>query len=815
MKILVFFLTLALTSAQLNQRCTTDDNCHNHAAPCTNTNCVCDPQTLTCRLALGLECTGDGECQTGTVCSEGRCLALDGQTCEEGLCVAGGDCVNGVCHATPGFAWDPVSRAYSPCDPMCETCLNPSDPRSCLTCADSDKLPIGGACVCVEGAANGEGLCLPCDPTCLTCAVPESPFGCTACVLDTMTLISGVCFCPEGMAWNEAARNCENCDPSCATCSIPGDPTACTGCVTGTLINGNCTTGGAVVECPDGTAADGQGVCQSCHHSCQTCIAPNNPARCSSCSRDKRLVGGMCVPYKVKYKKYKRPPARCPQLMASINGVCKCIRGYVGDSLSAGASDSYCLPCDESCLTCYEAENPNACTSCYRGMYLHGGSCTLSPFPQPPTYECSPNCLNCTRPHDPNQCTSCAMVNSIQRNGKCVCPAGNYNFTNTCVEPCDFPCLECFINDSSICTACSSNLLALGGTCVCPNGTALASEGECASCDVSCATCIEPDNPNACSSCTDSRATLTNGMCMCPDPLMTYNEAGQCECPEGQVEIENTCVFMSCGPGTVLVDNECVPCSIEHCVNCETPTTCTECEPGYYLLNGRCIRCPTHCLTCTSGTVCTSCQTGYTLSNGKCVKACPACCTSCTYNAIGNPVCTSCLNSFVYVNGACASCSEGIPHCANCRNCACTRCESGYYLHNATSCLSCSAAIPHCEICNGPTVCLRCEAPYTYESSIRQCVLQSVNPEPQPEPGQCPEGTYKNKLGACVSCYFNCKTCMGSGMNMCTSCYPNSILYPEVGGTWGRCVCRGGYWFDKSQRSCVSTTATASKPKRA
>jgi len=815
MKLHIFLAALTLITAQINQRCSTDENCHNRAAPCTNTNCVCDPQTLTCKLDLGLQCTPVRDyCKTGTVCSDGRCLALDGQICEEGLCVPGGNCFQGVCRAAPGFAWDPVNRVYSLCDPICETCLFPGDPLSCLTCADADKLPIGGACVCIEGAANTEGQCLPCYPTCLTCAVPKSPFGCTACALGTMILESGVCSCPDEMAWNPATLKCEYCDKSCLTCSIPNDPTACTSCAIGTLVNGNCTTEGpGVVECEDGTAPNDQGICLPCHPSCQTCLVPNNPNRCTSCTRDKRLVGGMCVPHKVKYKKYKRPPSRCPPLMASINGVCKCIRGYIGDSTTPSTSDRYCLPCDESCLTCYEANNANACTSCYRGMYLINGRCSLFIIPGIPTLQCSPVCLNCTRANDPRQCTSCAMGNSILRGGLCFCPAGSYNFSDTCIEPCDYPCTECFINDSSVCTACPDNLLALGGTCVCPNGTALASEGICASCHISCATCIEPDNPNACSSCIDPRATLINGVCACPDPIMIYSESGFCECPEGQKEVDGLCIFLLCPPGTVLINGKCVNCNIPHCIECSSLTTCTECEPGYYLLNGRCIRCPTNCLTCSSGSVCTSCAPGYTLVNGKCVKECPPCCTACTYNARGEPICTACLNNFVFVNGQCASCSIGVPQCTNCRNCNCTRCAVGYYLHNSTSCLSCASAIPNCEVCTGPTNCLRCSNGMQFNPVINQCVFQSVTPEPEPEYGQCPEGSYKNKLGKCVPCYFNCRTCVGCGMNKCTSCYQNAILYPEIGATWGRCVCRGGYWFDRNERKCVSTTATTTKPR--
>jgi hypothetical protein len=102
-----------------------------------------------------------------------------------------------------------------------------------------------------------------------------------------------------------------------------------------------------------------------------------------------------------------------------------------------------------------------------------------------------------------------------------------------------------------------------------------------------------------------------------------------------------------------------------------------------------------------------------------------------------------------------------------------------------------------------------------FNPEINQCVFQAPNPEPEPEPepGQCPEGTYKNKLGMCMPCYFNCRTCIGNGMNKCTSCYQNAILYPEIEATWGRCVCRGGFWFDKNERRCVSTTATVNKPR--
>lgn len=826
MILIVILSTLTLANAQ---SCTTDTSCHFLSAPCTNTNCICDPNTLTCKIALGNSCIpsigSTDPCETGTVCSGGRCLALHDEDCTEGLCVYRGVCIYGKCRAMPGYAWDPIAQAYKLCDQNCATCFAPNNPSACLSCTDSNKEAIGGVCACLQGASNSAGLCFPCDSTCGTCAIPNNPFGCTSCAQDIMTLISGVCFCPIGMAWNRGTRNCEYCDPSCKTCSIPGNPNYCTSCNTGTLVNGNCITEVPPVECPYGTAPDANGNCLPCHYSCETCLVPEHSGRCTSCSRSKRLVGGMCVPYKVKYKKYKRPPSCCPSLMASINNVCKCVRGYIGNSLSPSTSDTYCLPCHPSCLTCYEANNPEACTSCFRGLYLVNGKCTTDPLPLSlPPINCSPVCITCTAPNDPYQCTNCSMTDAIQRNGKCYCPPGTYNNTNVCVEACDFPCSECFIDDSSICTACPEGLLALGGTCVCPNRTALspimplnsgglfASGPRCVACDMSCETCAEPSNPLACTSCNDPRATLTNGECLCPDSAMSYDVRGLCACPPGQIEENGVCLGVPCPPGTFLEDGECVPCEVPNCAVCSTSTTCAECESGFYLQDGLCLECPPYCLSCVAPGYCTVCAPGYVLNNGQCVKPCPACCSSCTFDELDNPVCTSCINNYVYVNGQCATCSEGIPNCANCRNCVCTRCNAGYYLLSPTQCAYCANAIPNCVICNGPDVCLQCRDGFYFNETLRQCLVQPPpTPEP-PVPSKCPEGTYKNKLGKCCECHYTCKACIGPGIHMCTKCYPDSILYPVLGTNWGKCICRSGHWFDRKRRCCISTTVSRPPP---
>ena len=802
--LLIVYAIFFLARAQLNQTCSSNATCQNLPfPPCTSTGCICDPLSLTCKLSLGQPCiNGQGYCQIGTVCVGGICLATDSQPCSSGLCILGGNCINGKCRAAPGYAWDPVNAVYSPCSPTCATCFTPNDPSSCLTCTDSNKYATSGICVCSSGASSSNGACLACDPICATCAVPQSPFGCTSCALASMTLISGLCFCPVGMAWNPTTLACENCDSSCLTCTRPGSPNFCTSCVTGTLVGGTCSSAPTPVTCRPGTAPNANGICLPCHCTCKTCLAPSNPNRCTSCKQADRLVGGMCVPFKVKYKKLKKKPVSCPSLMASINGVCKCIRGYVGNSLSPTTCDTYCMPCDPSCLTCYEAQNPSACTSCQKGLFLVGGICTINISTPPSSITCSPICLNCTTANNPYECVTCAMSNSQQRNGFCYCAAGSYNFSNVCIAPCDYPCSECFITNSSICTACPVGLIPLGGTCVCPSGTAFNSAGVCAPCDVSCLSCAQAGNILACTTCTDIRATLTNGQCVCPDPLMSYNSSGLCSCPAGTLEVGSICISSLCPPGTFPVNGDCVACTLPNCANCSSLTTCTECNPGYYLLfNGLCAKCPATCLTCSSASLCTSCLPGYILDSfGRCVRSCPACCPTCTINSLGQVTCLSCLNNFIFLNSQCLTCSNAIPGCVNCKNCACTKCAAGYFLSNSTKCTACGIAIPNCEVCTNSNTCLRCTSPFVFDAYQRKCVIQT------PPPTSCPDGTYMDRSGICLPCYTNCKKCVGSGLNMCTECYPGSILYPQDSCAWGRCVCKGGQVFDHGRKCCQPAT---------
>ncbi len=101
--------------------------------------------------------------------------------------------------------------------------------------------------------------------------------------------------------------------------------------------------------------------------------------------------------------------------------------------------------------------------------------------------------------------------------------------------------------------------------------------------------------------------------------------------------------------------------------------SCDTCEPGYelkkyyhstlyehdntgrteyYSCDRKTITCPSNCSSCSSSSTCTVCNSGYTLQNGRCVKkaACPANCAQCDSSS-GS--CTKCNGGYKLKNGVC------------------------------------------------------------------------------------------------------------------------------------------------------------------
>jgi proprotein convertase subtilisin/kexin type 5 len=131
---------------------------------------------------------------------------------------------------------------------------------------------------------------------------------------------------------------------------------------------------------------------------------------------------------------------------------------------------------------------------------------------------------------------------------------------------------------------------------------------------------------------------------------------------------------------------------------------------GYYETNQTgALRCPSTCSACLSPTFCTQCSSGYFLLNNQCIESCPIrlfqergtkSCQSCPYDCLFcdsnkncldcsltndyrtlNPStkrCTAILGYYDELATAAKSCPVGCSTCVSSQ--VCTSCSKGYYL---------------------------------------------------------------------------------------------------------------------------------------
>lgn len=108
------------------------------------------------------------------------------------------------------------------------------------------------------------------------------------------------------------------------------------------------------------------------------------------------------------------------------------------------------------------------------------------------------------------------------------------------------------------------------------------------------------------------------------------------------------------------------------CANCTTPTSCSRCAPGNFLVNStNCPRCPEGCTACTADSnfrpLCSACAAPAQLnvSNSRCFVCDPSCVT-CNLNPRN---CTSCRDGSQLLSD-----SNGVGYCGALRNCAIPNC---------------------------------------------------------------------------------------------------------------------------------------------
>ncbi|KAL4496784.1 hypothetical protein ABPG73_011750, partial [Tetrahymena malaccensis] len=426
------------------------------------------------------------------------------------------------------------------------------------------------------------------------------------------------------------------------------------------------------------------------------------------------------------------------------------------------------------------------------------------------------NCLQ-------SNCIACSSVSS----GCTQCSQGYYLSNSSCL-PCLSDCISCTVG--SYCTVCTGGRsLNAQNQCTCASKYYWNGQ-QCIACsNQSCNTCNTSDSTK-CLSCL-SNTYLYNSQCLSTCPNQYY---------------KNT---------TTLTCDQC----IANCQQCTNNTSCSLCQPNYYLQPGQnsCLAtCPSGYMLNTSNWSCKAC----TVSNCVSCQADVSQCTQCTanYNLQGTQCQATCNSQYYASNQICLQCSKLFTNCLQCNASSCTQCQNSFYLYQGactsicpqsyyqdtstsiaqctacqnSNCSSCQPASPNCLSCipsyylsgqscvkncepnmypNSSNVCTLCSSLFLgcFSCSSTQCTscisasdyLDTVNNSCGPT---CPVGYFQSitssspPINICSACDSNCLNCNSSSTN-CISCKSNMYLQ----GNQCQSSCNQGY-FPNSNGICVN-----------
>lgn len=296
-------------------------------------------------------------------------------------------------------------------------------------------------------------------------------------------------------------------------------------------------------------------------------------------------------------------------------------------------------------------------------------------------------------------------------------------------------------------------------------------------CFESCKTCWEDNSPVHCLSCLDGYY-FTNFQCKaCSASCKTCaGDPFSCtSCPSTQKLLGGSCIA-ACGLGFYADGTGTCQACPATCVQCNSFTNCISCINGYFLDGtNMCSACDnTQCQNCIgTATTCTSCSGTKLLQSSTCIPAVPGC--SAGFYQVGTTSCQPCPTGCATCSTTtCTSCQGGyIPKGTICA--LSTDCGAGWYNAGA----SCQQCLSVCQTCTTGTTCTTCKPGYVGAS--------------------------------CSPCTAPCLTCAGTSTS-CTSCYPSSTKYLQLGG--GSCVdadqCSAGSYAETNNQcmACSSDCAT-------
>jgi uncharacterized repeat protein (TIGR01451 family)/uncharacterized protein (TIGR03382 family) len=270
------------------------------AGSCNSTATSCAPYVCGPAAACLSACSSDGQCQAGSYCSGGRCVAqeTEGQACTSVDQCQSGNCVDGYCCDTA-------------CNGQCEACGLPGLHG---TCSPVTGNPVGVGTTRVACVSDGSACGGTCDGTRRDgCAYPADGISCRAgsCTAGVATLAascngSGTCPATQTQACSPLVCGASACTGPGACLSDPDCPSGdwCSGgvCVAKLGAGGTC---GADAQCGTGHCVDGVCCDTACNGQCEACDVSGHAGTCTpvsgapvgarrACESDGSSCGGTC-----------------------------------------------------------------------------------------------------------------------------------------------------------------------------------------------------------------------------------------------------------------------------------------------------------------------------------------------------------------------------------------------------------------------------------------------------------------------------------------------------------------------------------------
>ncbi|KAL4494456.1 hypothetical protein ABPG72_019866 [Tetrahymena utriculariae] len=406
---------------------------------------------------------------------------------------------------------------------------------------------------------------LPCQ-TCL-----DSDFSlCLSCNNPSYHVVNSKfqCVCQENQ-YMVSNYSCLNCDQSCKTCS---DSTTCLTCQQGKVLYQNL----CQDKCPDEYFLDSENKCQKCPNNC-----------------DQFDQSGKCSKCQVNF--YLDPNKKC---------VSSCPDQYYPDN------NNICQSCLPNCSKCTSSTQ---CTKCLSNFNLFQNqqcltTCPDKYFPDNDNIcqQCTANCSQC---NSPTQCSKCSADYVLSKNFQCIhaCADSYYLDYNDVCQQCLSNCSQC--SSSIKCGKClSSFYLHQNSKCLnaCPDQFYPDNKNVCQPCLLNCSQCI---SQTSCNKCLPNFFLVQNSQCLntCPDQYyqdQAENKCQQCstsfckscdnnnncqQCLNNYFLKGNQCV-LSCGPGYQQLNNSCVACRAQNCLQCKRQIDQrSSCLVNFDFFNNKCI----------------------------------------------------------------------------------------------------------------------------------------------------------------------------------------------------------------------------------